>query len=193
MNLSLLVVGLLKALFGIIIGAVGIFVASRVLHRLMGSGETEAGQKQGNVAIGVLKGGSLLALGTLLQHAVVSTFNAFDLMYRGSDINAVAVRRILTYAGLHVGLSVMVSAAVLALGTWVFTRLTRNVDEMAEIRRGNAAPAVVLAAVMAHASRMRAWAMEWTTTTPRSGRRSWRGTWWAGCGSWTGMMRVRRR
>lgn len=148
MNSSLLVVGLLKALFGIIIGAVGIFVASRVLHRLMGSGDSEAGQKQGNVAVGVLKGGSLLALGTLMQHAVVSTFNAFDLMYRGADINAVAVRRLLTYAGLHVGLSVIVSAAVLALGTWVFTRLTRNVDEMAEIRRGNAAPAIVLAAVM---------------------------------------------
>src|SRR5688572_28293203 len=122
MNSSLLVVGLLKALFGIVIGVVGIFVASRALHRLMGSGETETGQKQGNIAIGVLKGGSLIALGTLMQHAVVSTFSAIDLMYRGADINAVAVRRILTYAGLHVGLSVLVSAGVLALGTWVFTR-----------------------------------------------------------------------
>ena len=36
----------------------------------------------------------------------------------------------------------------LALGTFLFTKLTRNVDEMEEIRKGNVAPAIVLAAVM---------------------------------------------
>ena len=148
MNGSLLVVGLLKALFGIVIGAAGIWVASRALHRLIGSGELDTSQKEGNIAIGVLKGGSLIALGLLLQHAVVSTFNAMDLMYRGAEINALAVRRIITYASLHLFVSVVVSASVLALGTLLFTKLTRNVDEMDEIRKGNVAPAIVLAAVM---------------------------------------------
>jgi uncharacterized membrane protein YjfL (UPF0719 family) len=153
MNLSLLLVGLLKALFGIVVGAGGIFVASRALHRLLGTsglaaGEVDAGQKNGNVAIGVLKGASLLSLGLLMQRAVVSTFTAMDLMYRDADITADAVRRIVVYASVHVGLSVIVSAAVLALGTWLFTKLTRGVDEIAEIRRGNVAPALVLAAVM---------------------------------------------
>lgn len=148
MNLALVVVGLLKALFGIVVGAAGIFVASRALHRLIGSGELDTSQREGNVAIGVLKGGSLVALGILLQHAVISTFNAMDLMYRDAEINALAIRRIATYAVIHVAMSVVVSACVLALGTFLFTRLTRNVDEMREIRQGNIAPALVLAAVM---------------------------------------------
>ncbi len=148
MNGSLLIVGLLKALFGIVIGAAGIWVASRALHRLIGSGELDASQREGNVALGVLKGGSLIALGLLLQHAVVSTFNAMDLMYRDAEINAVAIRRIATYAAIHVSVSVVVSAGVLALGTFLFTKLTRNVNEMEEIRNGNIAPAIVLAAVM---------------------------------------------
>jgi uncharacterized membrane protein YjfL (UPF0719 family) len=148
MNSSLLLVGLGKALFGIFVGALGIFAAARTLHRLLGSGSTDSGQREGNLAIGIFKAGSLLALGILLQHGVSATFNAMDLLYRDATITLVAVRRFTTFALVHLSLSIVVSAAVLALGTWVFTRLTRGVDELAEIRKGNAAPAVVLAAVM---------------------------------------------
>lgn len=148
MNASLLLVGLLKALFGIVVGAGGIWAASRALHRLIGSGELNASQREGNVAIGILKGGSLIALALLLQRAVISTFDAMDLMYRDAEINALAMRHIATYALIHVGMSVVVGACVLALGTFLFTKLTRDLDEMAEIRKGNVAPAIVLAAVM---------------------------------------------
>ena len=148
MNTSLLVLGLAKALFGIVVGAVGIFVAARALHRLIGSGKTEDETKQGNLAVGVIEAGSLVALGILLRHPVAATFNALDLMYRDAELTLTSLRRVGTYALIHLTLSVVVSAAVLALGTWLFTKLTRDVDEMAEIRRGNVAPALVLAAVM---------------------------------------------
>ena len=77
-----------------------------------------------------------------------ATFNAMDLLYRGRDMSWLAVRRFGIYAAMHLGVSIVISAAVLALGTLIFTKLTRKVDEMAEIRRGNVAPALVLAAVM---------------------------------------------
>ena len=133
MNTSLFVFGLAKALFGVLVGGVGIFAAARVLHRMIGSKDAESATAEGNVAVGILKAGSLVALGILLQHAVTSTFNAMDLMYRDAEITMVAVRRVATYALIHVGVSILVSAIVLALGTAIFMRLTRNVDEMAEI------------------------------------------------------------
>lgn len=148
MNTSLLIVGLAKALFGMIVGAAGIFAAARALHRLLGSGETDEHTKAGNTAFGVFKAGSLVALGILLQPAVVATFDAMDLLYRDQALTAVAARRFVTYAAIHVGLSVIVGACVLALGTFLFTKLTKGVDELAEIRKGNLAPAMVLAAVM---------------------------------------------
>lgn len=148
MNGSLLVFGLAKAAFGIFVGAVGIYVAARVLHRLLGSGASDADTRSGNLAVGVLKAGSLVALGILFQHPVSATFNAFDLLYRDRSLTLVAVRRVATYASIHLSLAIVVGAAVLAFGTWLFTRLTRNVDEIAEIRKGNVAAAVVLASVM---------------------------------------------
>lgn len=148
MNASLFLVGLAKAAFGILVGVAGIFVAARALHRLMGSGSTDSEMRAGNVAVGVLKAGSLVALGILLQHAVNATFAAMDLLYRGESITGAALGHLLMYASLHLGVSIVMSALVLALGTFLFSRLTRGVDEMAEVRRGNVAPAVVLAAVM---------------------------------------------
>jgi uncharacterized membrane protein YjfL (UPF0719 family) len=148
MNVAMLLVGLAKALFGIVVGALGILVAARALHRFLGSGSLEGAERAGNIAIGILKAGSLLALGIMLQHAVISTFNAADLMYRNADVTLGAIRRVGVYALLHVGTAMVLSSLVLALGTWLFSRMTRDVNEMAEIRKGNAAPALVLAAVM---------------------------------------------
>jgi uncharacterized membrane protein YjfL (UPF0719 family) len=143
-----LLVGLAKAVFGIFVGAIGIFVAARALHRLIGSDDTDGEEAVDNTALGILKAGSLIALGILLQYSVSATFNAMDLMYRDTEITATTLARFATYASLHLGLSVVVSACVLALGTFVFTKLTRDVDEMKEIRAGNVAPSLVLAAVM---------------------------------------------
>lgn len=148
MDTSLLLFGLAKVVFGIFVGAVGIFIASRGLHRLLGSGEIDSQTKEGNLAIGVLKAGSLVALGMLFQHPVSATFSAFDLMYSGGMLEGGALVKVLVYALSHLGLSIVVSASVLALGTMIFTALTRGVDEMEEIRKGNVAPAIVLSAVM---------------------------------------------
>ncbi|HHH10801.1 MAG TPA: DUF350 domain-containing protein, partial [Sorangium sp.] len=148
MNTSMLIVGLAKMAFGILVGAGGILLAARGLHRWMGTAATDGEQQQGNVAVGVLKAGSLIALGVLLRHAVVATFDAMDLLYRDAAVSLSALGSLAIYSVLYVGLSMVVSATVLALGTWLFMRLTKGVDEMAEIRKGNVAPAVVMAAVM---------------------------------------------
>jgi uncharacterized protein DUF350 len=145
-NSTLLLLGLAKAAFGIVVGAAGIWAASRALQRLLGMGTADA--KEGHLAFGVLTAAMLVALGILLQHPVGATFNAMDLMFRDHPVTMDGVRRIATYAALHLGVSIAVSAAVLWLGTWLFSRLTRDVDEMAEIKKGNVAAALVLGAVM---------------------------------------------
>jgi uncharacterized membrane protein YjfL (UPF0719 family) len=148
MNASLFLVGLGKVLFGIVVGGLGIFLASRVLGRLMGWGEVDGEVRRGNVAAAVLKGAGLVALGILVQHAVIATFSAMDLMYRGQDFAPAMLGRFAIYGGLHVGVSLVVGACVLAAGAWVFGHLTRGVHEMDEVRKGNVAPALVLGAVM---------------------------------------------
>lgn len=148
MSIPLFLTGLAKVAFGIVIGALGIFLSSRILHRLLRSGPADDEQKKGNIAHGILYASSLLALGLLVQHAVEATFSAMDLMYRGRALTAPMLTRFGMYAVLHVTFSLAVGAGVVALGALIFTYLTRGVDELAEIKRGNISPALVLGAVM---------------------------------------------
>lgn len=148
MNLVLFLTGLAKVAFGVVVGALGIFLASRALSRLLRSGKADEEQKKGNVATGVLYASSLVALGLLVRNAVTATFSAMDLMYRGSAITGPVVLRFGIYSLVHVTFSLAVGAAVIAIGTVLFAKLTRGIDEIAEVRKGNVAPALVLGAVM---------------------------------------------
>jgi uncharacterized membrane protein YjfL (UPF0719 family) len=148
MNSSLFLVGVGKVLFGIIVGALGVFFASRALGKLMRWGNVDAEIMGGNMAAGVLKGSSLIALGILVQHAVTATFSAMDLLYRGQALETPMLIQFAAYGIAHVCFSLAVGAGVLALGAWIFNHMTRGVDEMVEVRKGNVAPAFVLGAVM---------------------------------------------
>jgi uncharacterized membrane protein YjfL (UPF0719 family) len=147
-NASLFLIGIGKVLFGIVVGAAGVLLGARVLGRLLRWGEIEEELKKGNVGVGVLGAAGLFALGLLAQHAVVATFAAMDLMYRGKRLAPPMLGRFAVYGLIHVGVSLAVGAAVLGIGAFLFGRMTRGVDELAEIRKGNVAPALVLGAVM---------------------------------------------
>jgi uncharacterized membrane protein YjfL (UPF0719 family) len=147
---SLLLLGLAKGVFGIIVGTVGIFFASRLLARLRrrAGPDTDEALKRGNVAEAVLEAAALLSFGIVGQHAVTSTFSAMDLLYRGQDLELHMLGRFALYGLVHVGVSLIAAVGALTIGTWVFGRLTRGVDELAEVAKGNIAPALVLGAVM---------------------------------------------
>jgi uncharacterized membrane protein YjfL (UPF0719 family) len=148
MTPSLVLIGIGKMLFGIVVGAAGVFSASRLLRRMLRWGDGDEELEKGNSAAAVLEAAALVAFGLLVQHAVSSTFSAMDLMYRGHDLAAPMLLRFAIYGLAHAGISLLVGTFALAAGAWLFGRLTRGVDELAEVRKGNLAPALVLGAVM---------------------------------------------
>ncbi|MDC0748001.1 DUF350 domain-containing protein [Polyangium mundeleinium] len=148
MNVALFLIGIGKILFGILVGALGVWLGSRVLGRVLRLGEIDAELGKGNTGVAVISAAGLLSLGLLAQHAVSATFAAMDFMYRGQKLAPVMLGKFTLYGLAHVAFSLAVGAAALTVGTFVFVRLTRGVDELAEIRKGNVAPALVLGAVM---------------------------------------------
>lgn len=148
MNVSLFLIGIGKILFGIVVGAAGVWMGARVLERLLRTGEMDAELEKGNSAAAILAAAGLLSLGLLTKHAVTATFAAVDFLLRGQTISGAAVGKLAFYGFVHAALSLAVGAATLAIGTFLFSRLTRGVDEIAQIRKGNIAPAIVLGTVM---------------------------------------------
>ncbi len=147
MDLMFVAIGVAKIVFGVAVGVVGITVATRMSKRLSGFASVEEGLREGNVAVGVAVSGAILAMALLVQHAVRGTFGALDLLLHASD-EWFRVGWVFVYAVAHVAAALGVGALILAVGTRAFVRLTPSVDEVAEIRSGNVASALVLAVVL---------------------------------------------
>ncbi len=148
MNTTLFLIGLAKVAFGVLVGAVGVFVATRLFARLTKLGKVDDELAKGNVAAGVLVTAAILSLGILAQHAVVATFSAMDLAYRNESFEVGMLAVFVIYGFAHVLTSFAVGLLVLVLGSFLFGWLTKGVDELAEIRKGNVAPALVLGGVV---------------------------------------------
>ncbi|MEE2900201.1 MAG: DUF350 domain-containing protein [Gemmatimonadota bacterium] len=140
-------IGVAKLIFGAIVAVVGITVAARVATRLGGFSSMEEGIRSGNAANGLVLAASMVAMGILVQHAVRGTFGALDLLIHAPG-EWFLVGWVFVYATGHVAAALAVGSAIIALGVRTFNRLTPEVDEVTEIREGNVASALVLAAVL---------------------------------------------
>jgi uncharacterized membrane protein YjfL (UPF0719 family) len=147
MNLTLVALGLVKVLFGGGVAAVGILLAFRGLNRILGT-DPVGDLRAGNVAAGMVHAASLLALGMLVHSAVSATFDAVDLTFRAPPLPWAAAPKLALLGLLHVGVSLAVGTGVLGLGVLLFDRMTPGLDELAEVRRGNLATALLLSAIL---------------------------------------------
>ena len=147
MDTSLLLIGVAKILFGLIVGILGIAVAVRAAKRLSGFPSLDESVRAGNIAMGISVSGTIVAMAILVQHAVTGTFGALDLLLRTSE-SGFRVGWVLAYAVGHVLAALIVGVSIIVVGTRAFVRLTPHVDEIAEIREGNVASALVLASVL---------------------------------------------
>nr|WP_240358676.1 DUF350 domain-containing protein [Myxococcus vastator] len=147
MDLLLLFVGLIKVVFGGLVAALGIWLALRGLSRILGANPAEE-LRQGNVAACLVHAASLVSLGLLVQHAVQATSDALDLTVQNSTLQLLVVGRLVAVAVLHVGLSLGVGVTVLGTGVLLFDRMTPGIDELAEVRKGNVAAALILSAIL---------------------------------------------
>lgn len=144
MNAGLLAAGIVKLLIGIGLGGAGVVLAWKLLSRLLQSSEQPL---EDNPAAGVLHASALLSLGLLVRQVLTALYDTIDLfLLRGDFVRTLP--RVLLLGGLHIGLSLAVGSALLALGVWLFNRLTPGIDEVAAVRAGKLGPAVVLGAIL---------------------------------------------
>lgn len=149
MNTDLLMTGGAKILFGAFVGVIGVVLGAWLVARILGIKEPAEELRTGNHAVAVVMAASVLSIGLMVKNAIGATFDAVDLIGRSSGATeGMGVGHIFMYAGGHLLASILVSVLIVLLGVWVFTRMTRGVDEMKETKEGNLAPAIVLATVM---------------------------------------------
>lgn len=147
MNLAIFFLGVGKLVFAVGVAAVGVLLAARVLKRFLGL-QPDTELKERNVAAGIVKGSTLLALALLVRTSLAATFDAVDLTLQTPGVGAAGLGKLAAFALAHLGLTLLVGTALLTIALLLFDRITPGVDELAEVRAGNVSAGLVLGAVV---------------------------------------------
>ena len=135
----------MKLFIGIGLGGLGVVLAWKLLARLLNSPEGQPLEE--NPAAGIVHASALVSLGLLVRQVLTALYDTIDLfLLRGEFLKTLP--RVLLLGGLHIGLALGLGTALLTLGVWIFNRLTPGIDEVAAVRAGKIAPALVLGAIL---------------------------------------------
>lgn len=135
MNLALVALAFLRLVLAIVFAIVGLYIASWVLGKLTkGIDEWEEIGK-GNYAVAIYVAGIFISVAIIVGPGIIGLFRTFDLI------------------GIVVGFVQLLLALALAVamqyvGLSIFGRMTKDLDEWAELRKGNAAIGIVMAAIV---------------------------------------------
>lgn len=142
----------------VVVAALVTFLGVWLFERTTRDIDEWAELRRGNLAVGIVMGAIVVAVGVIVRPALQDPFIAAD-VGRARPFYELLVNA----AGLLIALLLAILAVSLAV--WLFTRLTTNLDEWAELSDGNHAVAALMAGVVLTVALLTATAVERIVTT----------------------------
>ena len=140
-----LVISIIQVLVSLGFAMFAVYAGIRIFDKFTKGIDEMAELKRGNVAIGVLLGGVILSFATVVAGGVRSLTN----VVLGIGNRTVGATLVGLGGGiLNLLISLGLASAAIYLALNIFGRLTKDMDEEAELRRGNLAVAFLLAAIL---------------------------------------------
>ena len=131
-----------QLLLAVVLSALAAYLGVWLFSRATPGLDEWAELRKGNPAVGLVMGAVVVGVAIILRPALNIVSLRLDV---GATLDVAL--RLLTQA-LLVAVGLVLSLAVIAFALWLFTRLTGELDEWAEIAKGNVGVAVLLAGVI---------------------------------------------
>jgi uncharacterized membrane protein YjfL (UPF0719 family) len=134
---QLVLVGLaiVRLIFAIVFAVVAIYIAASVLGRLTKQFKEWDEIKKGNVAVAIYMAGIFISIATIIGPGVTGLFVRLDLLAIVWGFVQLIIALALAVAAQYAGLSVL-------------DKLTKDIDEWMELKKGNVAVGLIMAAVV---------------------------------------------
>lgn len=133
--------GFVQLILGLIFAAVAIYMGVRVFDRFTKGVDEMEELRRGNVAIGVLLAAVVITVAIIVQSGV-GGLTAAVLGARGGTTTDYLIAILGGIVQLVLGIILSVVGIWMAIS--IFGRVTKGIDEEAELKRGNVAVAIVL-------------------------------------------------
>jgi uncharacterized membrane protein YjfL (UPF0719 family) len=134
-NFAMIGLAFLRLILGIVFAVVALYMASSVLGWLTKGIDEWKEIAKGNVAVAIFISGVFISVATIVAPGISGLF---------ADWTAVAIA--IGFAQLVIALALAMGMQFIALS--VFGKLTKQLDEWAELKKGNIAVAITMAAIV---------------------------------------------
>jgi len=143
MNKQLFTLALFEILISIVISVVIIYLSYSLLHKLFFK---KLDLKGGNTAFTVFTAGVVLSIGLILSEIVPSITNIVRLSTTQTD--QIDYSTILQYSGLYLLIGFLVAFIINAAVFFLFSMLTRGINEFEAIKENNISVAILVVATL---------------------------------------------
>ena len=136
-----LLLSLAQLVVAIILSAIAAYLAFFLFQWFTRGLDEWAELRAGNPAVGIVLGAIVVAVAIVLRPALVVNSAAWDVGHE-------PFLRVLLAEALQLAVGLVLAVATLALAIALFSALTRGIDEIEELQKGNLAIAGLLAGVV---------------------------------------------
>ncbi len=136
-----LLLSLAQLVVAVFLGAITAYLAFYLFQVFTRGVDEWAELRRGNAAVGVVLGSIIVAVAIVLRPALVVNSAAWDV---GGDV----FFRVLLAEALQLAIGLVLAIGTLVLALLLFAALTRGIDEIEELKKGNLAIAGLLAGVV---------------------------------------------
>jgi len=143
MNKQLFTLALFEIIISIVVSVVIIYLSYSLLHKLFFK---KLDLKGGNTAFTVFTAGVVLSIGLILSEIVPSITNIVRLSTTQTD--QIDYSTILQYSGLYLLIGFLVAFIINAAVFFLFSMLTRGINEFEAIKENNISVAILVVATL---------------------------------------------
>jgi uncharacterized membrane protein YjfL (UPF0719 family) len=143
MNTQLFTLALLEILVSIIFTVVIIFISYKMLKRLFFRKDNLSGS---NLAFTIFTSGIVLSIGLILSEILPSITNVIRLSLNQTD--TIDVLTVAKYSGIYLLIGFVMALLINGTVFFLFSILTKGVDEFREIQKNNLSVAIIVVATL---------------------------------------------
>ena len=133
--------GFVQLIIAVVLGAIAAYLALFLFQWFTRGVDEWQLLRDGNAAVGIVLGAMLVAVAIILRPALFVDRSTWDL---GSS----AFGQVLLTETLQLVIGLVLAVVTLEVALFLFSALTRGIDEVAELKKGNLAIAGLLAGVL---------------------------------------------
>ncbi|CAG0981184.1 hypothetical protein METP2_01983 [Methanosarcinales archaeon] len=147
MELVNAVVGIIQLVIAIILAVAALYIGFSVLGKITKGIDEEKEIAKGNTAVGILVASVFIAIGIVVQSGVAGISVGISQAINAGLMSSLGITIIVvSIVQLILGIVLAIVAIYLALN--ILDKLTKGIDEFAELKKGNVAVALEMAGVI---------------------------------------------